>query len=49
VAQPPHTGPLDKDAQVDFMIRVECTLCGYNLMFNSERFYGDDTPMIDAQ
>jgi hypothetical protein len=37
-------GEKDPDANVEFMIQVECNLCGYNLLFNSERFRGGDMP-----
>jgi len=46
---PPHMGPLDKDTQVDFMVRVECSQCGYNLLFNSDRFHGSNSPAFVAQ
>jgi hypothetical protein len=45
---PPHTGPMDKDTHVDFMVRIECSECGYNVLFNSERFYGAATPAFEA-
>jgi len=46
---PPHSGPMDPDAQVDFMIRIECNLCGYNVLFNSEHFYGANTPGFEPE
>jgi len=46
---PPHSGPMDPDTQVDFMIRIECSLCGYNVLFNSERFYGGDMAGFDPE
>jgi hypothetical protein len=45
---PPHQGPLDKDTQVDFMVRIECGRCGYNMLFDSARFYGGDIPAFEA-
>ena len=46
---PPHQGPLDKDTQVDFMVRIECRRCGYNMLFDSARFYGGDVPAFEAE
>jgi|GEM_PF-3032913 len=46
---PPHQGPLDKDTQVDFMVRIECRRCGYNMLFDSARFYGSDIPAFEAE
>ena len=46
---PPHQGPLDKDTQVDFMVRIECSRCGYNMLFDSARFYGGDIPAFEAE
>jgi hypothetical protein len=42
-------GPLDKDTQVDFMVRIECRRCGYNMLFDSARFYGGDVPAFEAE
>jgi hypothetical protein len=46
---PPHQGPLDKDTQVDFMVRIECQRCGYNMLFDSTRFYGGEIPAFEAE
>jgi hypothetical protein len=46
---PPHQGPMDKDTQVDFMVRIECELCGYNMLFDSARFYGGDIPAFEPE
>jgi hypothetical protein len=29
--------PSDKDVNVLFMVKVECQMCGYAMLFNSER------------
>jgi hypothetical protein len=44
---PGRVGPMDKDAQMDFMVRIECNLCGYNLLFNLERFHDSNTPVME--
>ena len=49
VARSPHQGPLDKDTQVDFIVRIECRRCGYNMLFDSARFYGSDIPAFEAE
>jgi hypothetical protein len=36
----------DPDAQMDFMVRVECQLCGYTMFFNAEKFRDGDTPVL---
>jgi hypothetical protein len=36
----------DPDANLYFMVRIECNMCGYNMLFNSERFHGRDTPVF---
>lgn len=41
--------PTDTDAQLDLLVRVECRLCGYNLLLNGERFATGDTPTLQAQ
>jgi hypothetical protein len=46
---PPHIGPMDPDTQVNFMIRIECGACGYNVLFNSDRFYGAEIPAFEAE
>jgi hypothetical protein len=40
-------GKRDPDSVVNYMVRVECNMCGYNLLFNSERFHDGDTPMFE--
>jgi len=37
-------GMHDGETNVSFLVRVECSLCGYTLLFNSERFITGDTP-----
>jgi hypothetical protein len=39
-------GKPDPDAMVDYMARVECQMCGYNMLFNVERFRDGDTRMF---
>lgn len=44
----PKGGPalVDPDANVLFMLRVECEACGNSLLFNSEKFFSGDTPIF---
>jgi hypothetical protein len=36
----------DPEANVMFMVRVYCQLCGYVLLFDSEQFRGGDEPVL---
>jgi len=40
-------GKKHPDSMTDFMVRVECEMCGYNMLFNVERFRDGDTPMFE--
>jgi hypothetical protein len=42
-------GKPDPDAIVDYMVRVECDMCGYNMLFNAERFHDGDTPVMEPR
>ena len=43
---PEREKPKDPDADVYFMVRIECEVCGYNMLFNVERFHDGDTPVF---
>jgi Zn ribbon nucleic-acid-binding protein len=48
---PPRVGdrPMeeDRDRQLTFAIKVECTSCGYLMLFNSERYrHGDEQTIV---
>ncbi len=36
----------DGETNISYLVRVECSLCGYTLLFNSERFITGDTPSL---
>ena len=36
----------DPEGNIDFMVRVECGICGHALLFNSQRFRHGDTPIL---
>jgi hypothetical protein len=50
VAWPNHEGKVLKEPSTNvlFMVRVECEVCGHSLMFNSEKFFSGDTPILEA-
>jgi hypothetical protein len=37
-------GDVDQHADLLYMVRLECDLCGLNLFFNVEKFYTGDAP-----
>jgi hypothetical protein len=40
-------GKPDPDATLDYMARIECNMCGYNMLFNVERFHDGDAPVLE--
>jgi hypothetical protein len=42
-----HPGMKDQDTNIDYLMRVECSLCGYTLLFNCERFITGNTPALE--
>jgi hypothetical protein len=36
----------DSETSISYLVRIECTLCGYTLLFNSERFITGNTPAL---
>jgi hypothetical protein len=36
----------DSETTISYLVRVECGLCGYTLLFNSEQFITGDTPAL---
>ncbi len=36
----------DPDCNVIFMVRVTCDVCGYAMLFDSEKFNGSDKPTL---
>lgn len=38
----------DRDRQMDYMVRVECGLCGNNALFSSERYRTGDEQILTA-
>jgi hypothetical protein len=43
-----HPGQ-DADTITDYMVRAECAICGYIMLFNSEQFRDGDTPMLERR
>jgi hypothetical protein len=39
-------GSKDPEANILYMVRVECITCGYTQLFNSEQFITGDTPAL---
>jgi len=40
-------GPMnDDETNISYLVRVECSLCGNTLLFNSERFITGATPAL---
>jgi ribosomal protein S27AE len=37
----------DPDTNVLFMVRVACEVCGYTLLFDSEKHHGQDVPVLE--
>ncbi|HTA33492.1 MAG TPA: hypothetical protein VK721_08720 [Solirubrobacteraceae bacterium] len=37
----------EPSGNVLFMVRVECQVCGHTMLFNSERFFTGDEPIIE--
>jgi hypothetical protein len=46
VAWSDESGVHDNETNIDYLLRVECSLCGYSLLFNSQRFITGDTPAL---
>jgi hypothetical protein len=46
VAWSDRPGAHDSETNINYLLRIECSLCGYNMMFNSERFIAGDTPAL---
>lgn len=44
---PTHTGVDDPDANILYMIHIQCELCGYSLLFNCEKFITGNTPALE--
>lgn len=40
--------PKEKSGNILFMLRVECNLCGYSMLFNAERFFSGDEPIFEG-
>jgi hypothetical protein len=38
----------DPDTNVLFMVRVACQLCGYNMLFDSEKHHGPNEPVLEG-
>jgi hypothetical protein len=36
----------DPDANIEYAAKVECDVCGHILLFNVERFYSGDEPVL---
>ena len=36
----------DPEANIYYAAKVECSLCGYMMLFNSERFHHGDEPVL---
>jgi len=36
----------DSEANVRFMVEVRCNMCGYSMLFDSEKFHSGDEPTI---
>jgi hypothetical protein len=42
---PTVTGVPDPEANVEYLVRIECQRCGYVLMFDAEKFRTGDEPI----
>lgn len=38
----------DPDANVEFMVRVFCEVCGYTMLFDSAKHHGGDEPVLEG-
>jgi hypothetical protein len=38
----------DPDTNVLFMVRVACEVCGYTMLFDSEKHHGPDEPVLEG-
>ena len=47
LSTPDTPRPKEKSGNALFMVRIECNLCGYSILFNSERFFSGDTPILE--
>ena len=37
----------DPDTNILFMVRVACEVCGYTMLFDSEKHHGPDEPVLE--
>jgi hypothetical protein len=37
----------DSETNIDYLLRIECALCGYTMLFNCERFITGNTPALE--
>lgn len=44
-----HSPAEQRDADLTFALRIECTACGYLMLFNAERFRTGDDKIIVAE
>jgi hypothetical protein len=46
---PKPDGSVEREpsGNVLFMVRIECHVCGHTMLFNSERFFTGDEPILE--
>jgi hypothetical protein len=43
------SGGAAPDTMTDLLVRLECNMCGYNLLFNAEQFRDGESPITEAR